>query len=247
MTAKAIPRHARTSGWQCSGPGPGEGRFPGEQNPGADLRLAQERARADPLPGPVAITERAVLGDQLRRPIAWCDMPACISRHDDPAAAGEADIRSRALAAGWRHDAVGRLVCPHCQQRNPGLWVAYPLARQHPQPAEASRQHPAHARAGRIGAVWTALSAWHRQARDALARRLRWPNLLASLAGAANGPDTPKPTPPPDPATSARGWRRSGPASCGRRLGRRAAAASPAGRGGDHRRQPGQPRAAPRL
>ena len=48
-----------------------------------------------------------------------------------PAAAGEADIRSHALAAGWRPDAVGWLVCPHCQQRNPGLWATYPLARQH--------------------------------------------------------------------------------------------------------------------
>jgi Cation efflux family len=98
-------------------------------------------------------------------------MPACISRHDDPAAVGEADIRSRALAAGWRHDAVGRLVCPYCQQRNPGLWAAYPLARQHPPPAGASRQHPAHARAGQIGGVRATLPAWYRQVRDGLARR----------------------------------------------------------------------------
>jgi hypothetical protein len=118
-------------------------------------------------------------------------MPACISRHDDPAAVGEADIRSRALAAGWRHDAVGRLVCPYCQQRNPALWAAYPLARQHRPPAEGSRQHHAHARPGRIGAVWTTLSALHRQVRDDLARRPRWPHLFAAPAGRGDGPNTP--------------------------------------------------------
>jgi hypothetical protein len=172
VTAKTIPRHARTLELQCSGPGPGEGTIPGP-----DLGLAQRRGPADPLAGPVAITQRAVLGDRLRRPIAWCEMPACISRHDDPAAAGEADIRSRALAAGWRHDAVGRLVCPYCQQRNPGLWAAYPLARHHPAPAGGSRQSPAHARAGRIGAVWTTLYAWFRQVRDGLARAPRPPTV----------------------------------------------------------------------
>jgi hypothetical protein len=246
VTAKAIPRHAGTLEWQCSGPGPGEGRVLGVHNPGADLRLAQERAPADPLPGPVAITERAVLGDQLRRPTAWCEMPACISLHDDPAAVGEADIRSRALAAGWRHDAVGRLVCPYCQQRNPGLWVAYPLARQHPPSAEVSRQHPAHARPGRIDAVWTTLSAWQRQVRNDLAHRTRWPHLRAAVAAAGNGRNIPKSAPPADPATSARGRRRRGPAGPGRRLARRAAATSPASRGGDHRRQQGQPRPTPR-
>jgi len=173
-------------------------------------------------------------------------MSACISRHDDPAAVGEADIRSRALAAGWRHDAVGRLVCPYCQQRNPGLWVAYPLARQHPPSAGVSRQHPAHARPGRIDAVWTTLSAWQRQVRNDLAQRTRWPHLRAALAAAGNRRNIPKPAPPPDPATSARGRRRRGPAGPGRRLARRAAATSPASRGGDHRRQQGQPRPTPR-
>jgi hypothetical protein len=191
VTAKTIPRHAGTFERQCPGPGPGEGTIPGVPNLGPELRLAQRPGPADPLAGPVAITQRAVLGDRLRRPIAWCEMPACISRHDDPAAGGEADIRSRALAAGWVHDAVGRLVCPYCQQRNPGLWAAYPLARQHPAPAEGNRQRPAHARAAGIGAMRTTLSAWYRQVRDGLARPLRWPHLPAAPAGGGDGPNTP--------------------------------------------------------
>jgi len=121
-------------------------------------------------------------------------MPACISRHDDPAAVGEADIRARAVAAGWRHDAVGRLVCPYCQQRRPGLWAAYPLVHQRLAPAEGSRQRPDHARVDQISAVPTILSplsAWHRHVRDYLTRRPRWPHLLAALTGGGNGPNTP--------------------------------------------------------
>jgi len=121
-------------------------------------------------------------------------MAACISRYEDPAAAGEADIRARALAAGWRHDAVGRLVCPRCQQRNPGLWAACPVARQDHTPARGSGQHPAHARAGRISAVRAALSAWHRRMWDDLDRLARWSHLLAALAAGGNGWNTPLPS-----------------------------------------------------
>jgi precorrin 3B synthase CobZ len=48
------------------------------------------------------ITEPSAIGDQLRIPIAWCEMGSCISHHADRAALGEADIRARAvvLAAG---------------------------------------------------------------------------------------------------------------------------------------------------
>src|SRR5262249_60785977 len=116
---------------------------------------------AAPAADPVVITERAVLGDRLRRPTAWCEMPACISRHDDPAAAGEADIRSRALAAGGRHDAVGRLVCPYCQQRNPGLWAAYPPAPPRPAPGGARPPPPAPAPAGPEGGVAATPAALH--------------------------------------------------------------------------------------
>jgi hypothetical protein len=155
MTAKAIPRHARASGRQRRVSWPRAGRLPpvrarGIPRPG----LPDGRMPADPLTGPVAITQRAVLGDQIKRPTAWCEMTACISRCDDLAALGEADIRARALAAGWRHDAVGRLMCPYCQRRRLGSGAAYPVAVQHNAPARGPGQRTGHLRAGRISAVW---------------------------------------------------------------------------------------------
>ena len=74
------------------------------------------------------VTERAPIGDQLRLPIAWCEMGSCISHHADPAALGEADIRARAISAGWRVDALGRLACPKCQQSGPSFWASHPVA-----------------------------------------------------------------------------------------------------------------------
>jgi hypothetical protein len=70
---------------------------------------------------------RAVIGDQLRIPIMWCEMGSCISWYSDSAALGEADTRARAIAAGWRIDALGRLACPRCQQDDPGFWAACPV------------------------------------------------------------------------------------------------------------------------
>lgn len=70
---------------------------------------------------------RAVIGDQLRIPIAWCELAPCISHHTNPAALGEADIRARALSAGWRVDRLGRLTCPDCQQSSPWFWPAHPV------------------------------------------------------------------------------------------------------------------------
>jgi hypothetical protein len=69
-------------------------------------------------------TERAVIGDQLRMPIMWCEMGSCISWYTDPAAVGEADTRARAIGAGWRIDALGRLACPQCQQTDPWFWAS---------------------------------------------------------------------------------------------------------------------------
>jgi hypothetical protein len=80
----------------------------------------------DPREG-AAIAERAPIGDELRIPIAWCDMDACISYYAHPEALGEADIRARAIAAGWRVDAVGRLACPQCQQSVPWFWTTQPV------------------------------------------------------------------------------------------------------------------------
>jgi hypothetical protein len=77
--------------------------------------------------GRAQITARAVIGDELRMPIMWCEMGSCISWHSDPAALGEADIRARAIAAGWRVDALGRLACPRCQQSDGGFWATHPV------------------------------------------------------------------------------------------------------------------------
>ena len=70
---------------------------------------------------------RALIGDQLRVPIVWCDLAPCISHHTNPAALGEADNRARALSAGWRLDRLGRLTCPKCQQSSPWFWPAHPV------------------------------------------------------------------------------------------------------------------------
>jgi hypothetical protein len=77
--------------------------------------------------GHAQITARAVIGDELRMPIMWCEMGSCISWHSDPAALGEADIRARAIAAGWRVDALGRLACPRCQQSDGRFWATHPV------------------------------------------------------------------------------------------------------------------------
>jgi hypothetical protein len=68
-----------------------------------------------------------VIGDQLRIPIMWCEMGSCISWHTDPAALGEGDLRLRAIEAGWRIDAFGRLACPRCQQNDPGFRACRPV------------------------------------------------------------------------------------------------------------------------
>jgi hypothetical protein len=74
------------------------------------------------------ITVGSIIGDQLRMPIMWCEMGSCISWHSDPAALGEADTRARAIGAGWRVDALGRLACPQCQQTDPDFRASCPVA-----------------------------------------------------------------------------------------------------------------------
>jgi hypothetical protein len=80
--------------------------------------------------GPAGPTVRAVIGDQLRPPVTWCEMGSCVSWYADPAALGEADTRARAIDAGWRIDALGRLACPRCQQTHPGFRASSQVARQ---------------------------------------------------------------------------------------------------------------------
>ena len=88
---------------------------------------------------------RPVIGDQLRMPIMWCEMGSCISWHSDPGALGEGDARARAIRAGWRIDAFGRLACPRCQQTDPDFRVSRPVV-----PWD---RHTAIARAAWIAAV----------------------------------------------------------------------------------------------
>ena len=71
--------------------------------------------------------EPAPIGDALRIPIAWCEMGSCISHYEHPAALGEADIRARAIEAGWKVDALGRLACPQCQRSGPWFWTTHPI------------------------------------------------------------------------------------------------------------------------
>jgi len=72
-------------------------------------------------------TVRAVIGNELHVPIVWCEMGSCISYHTDPAALGEADIRTQAIRAGWRLDRFGRLACVDCLQSSSWFRTAYPV------------------------------------------------------------------------------------------------------------------------
>lgn len=94
---------------------------------GSDVRLealAQPaRAEVSACAESAGSAVRAVIGDQLRMPVMWCEMGSCISWRTDPAALGEADARARAISAGWRIDALGRLACPQCQQTDPSFWA----------------------------------------------------------------------------------------------------------------------------
>jgi hypothetical protein len=97
--------------WKIAVPAP-----PAERPPASAGRVSPPRAAG-----------RALIGDQLRIPIAWCEIAPCISHHTSRAALGEADNRARALSAGWRLDRLGRLICPECQQSSPWFWPAHPV------------------------------------------------------------------------------------------------------------------------
>jgi hypothetical protein len=96
--------------------------WPSYLRPGASAARPATRAVAR-----AGNTARAVIGDQLRLPIMWCEMGSCISWFAHPAALGEADTRARAIDAGWRVDAVGLLVCPQCLQTASGFQSPVPV------------------------------------------------------------------------------------------------------------------------
>ena len=207
LAVNAAAKHVRVPAWRgrVSGPAWDAVRYRRRDRPPAP----PGRAPADPLTGPVTITERAVLGDYLRRPVAWCELGACVSRFDDPAAFGEADVRARAIAAGWRDDAVGRLVCPACQQHNPHVWARYPPARR-PTPG-ARGVRPGRPWRTKLAAAWQTVTArsggGHTRRRGS---QPRWTGSIAALAEAASGwytwpwePFTQPQRPPSGTATAA--------------------------------------------
>ena len=69
---------------------------------------------------------RAVIGDEVRKPMLWCEFGRCISRFTAPDAPGERELRASALAAGWRYDAFGRLACPGCARHDPAFSTGPP-------------------------------------------------------------------------------------------------------------------------
>jgi hypothetical protein len=71
---------------------------------------------------------RAIIGDEFRKPVLWCEFGSCIGRYTSQDALGERDLRARALAAGWCHDAAGRLACPSCVRHDPAFLVHRPPA-----------------------------------------------------------------------------------------------------------------------
>jgi hypothetical protein len=84
---------------------------------GRRRRLAPGRRRPQ---APIETPVRALIGEELRTPTVWCELEpgTCVSWHADREALGVADVRERAIAVGWRIDALGRLTCPQCQQRS---------------------------------------------------------------------------------------------------------------------------------
>jgi hypothetical protein len=64
---------------------------------------------------------RAVIGDDIRTPMLWCEFGGCIARYSSERALSERDLRARALAAGWCYDVSGRLACPRCARNDPSF------------------------------------------------------------------------------------------------------------------------------
>ena len=119
--------------WRRTGHGR-ESAMPVERHPPPPQSAADPTARPSESERPemcesAEIIQPAPIGDSLRIPIAWCEMGSCISHYSHPAALGEADIRARAIAAGWRVDALGRLACPQCLRSGAWFWNTHPVVR----------------------------------------------------------------------------------------------------------------------
>lgn len=125
---------------------------PAEERPAAlpappDIRGSAPSGHP-PAPAPIGRPSavRAVIGDELRIPVLWCEFGCCIARYTDPLALGERDLRLRALAVGWRYDALWRLACPWCVQRDPSFWPVRPpatVSQRLPAPSDTRADRPA--------------------------------------------------------------------------------------------------------
>jgi hypothetical protein len=80
---------------------------------------------------------RAIIGDEIRTPMLWCEFGNCIARYSSEDAIGEHDLRARALRAGWRYDVQGKLACPTCTRHDPSFRVGRP-----PAPSQSSPLPP---------------------------------------------------------------------------------------------------------
>jgi len=110
-----LPMRTPPAGRPAAPAGPPAGRAPVPPSPAAVGGHRQQ---------PV----RAIIGDEIRIPFIWCEFGTCDATYMHPDALGERDLRARALAAGWRYDALGRRACPRCTQRDPTFWPARPPA-----------------------------------------------------------------------------------------------------------------------
>ncbi len=126
-----------------------------------DLLDEQARQMALPVLRDVPVTERAVIGDELRLPVIWCEMPSCINWHLDRESAGEQDARARARAAGWRTDALGRLACPGCQQSRSDYRTPQPAAWYHPEVRRQCQSTPDGTRHAVCGQPWIYCTCGH--------------------------------------------------------------------------------------
>jgi hypothetical protein len=116
---------------------------------------------------------RAIIGDEIRVPILWCEFgTSCIAKYTDPNARDERDLRSRALAAGWRHDRLGRIACPDCARSEPGIQAGRPV-RPDPAPGAGRPAQPdpgiRPSRSG--GSLRSVLRGWFRRGGQPQGRR----------------------------------------------------------------------------
>ncbi|HEY7274354.1 MAG TPA: hypothetical protein VH594_00230 [Trebonia sp.] len=101
---------------------------PGQAPPAAAPLVTDDMSTAPPASRLPAMRRwrpmRAIIGDEIRVPILWCEFGSCIARYTSREMIGERDLRARALAVGWRYDALGRLACPSCVRHDPSFRVS---------------------------------------------------------------------------------------------------------------------------